>query len=208
MKPDAPNLSRAGRIYVCAVGVSGILLLAHCVTVLLRQGVPYQWGVFAALALLSGRLTVKVPGVKAFFAVSEIFIFSCVLLFGPEAGAVTLALDALVLGWHQRMGLLKTSFNLGTLSLTSWVAGTVFFRWSGVEPLFGHAAPTLALIGPLALLAIELLPHQHRAHRRRDRVRDAGPARSESGARTSSGSRPATRRAHRSRCCSSARSSR
>ena len=148
-----PNLSPAGRAYVGAVGFSGILLLAHCINVLVREGVAYQWGVFAALALMSGRLTVKVPGIKAYFAVSEIFTFSCVLLFGPEAGAVTLALDALVLGWHQRMGLLKTCFNLGALSLTSWVAGSVFFRWSGVEPLFGHASPTLPLIGPLALLA-------------------------------------------------------
>lgn len=153
MSNTAPDLSKAGRAYVGAVGFFGILLLAHCVTVLMREGVPYQWGVFAALALMSGRLTVKVPGVKAFFAVSEIFTFSCVLLFGPEAGAVTLALDALVLGWHQRMGLLKTSFNLGTLALTSWVAGTAFFKLSGVEPLFGHTAPTLPLIGPLALLA-------------------------------------------------------
>ena len=31
-------------------------------------------------------------------------------------------------GWHQRMGLLKTSFNLGTLALTSWIAGTVSSR--------------------------------------------------------------------------------
>jgi putative nucleotidyltransferase with HDIG domain len=148
-----PTLSAAGRAYVGAVGFFGILLLAHCASVLLQRGVPYQWGVFAALALLSGRLTVKVPGVKAYFAVSEIFTFSCVLLFGPEAGTVTLALDALVLGWHQRMGLLKTSFNLGTLTLTSWVAGSLFFLGSGVEPLFGRAAPTLPLIGPLALLA-------------------------------------------------------
>jgi putative nucleotidyltransferase with HDIG domain len=149
----AKDLSKAGRAYVGAVGFFGVLLLAHCANVLLHRGVPYQWGVFAALALISGRLTVKVPGVKAFFAVSEIFTFSCMLLFGPEAGAVTLALDALVLGWHQRMGLLKTAFNLGTLALTSWVAGTAFFTLSGVEPLFGQAAPTLPLIGPLALLA-------------------------------------------------------
>jgi putative nucleotidyltransferase with HDIG domain len=148
-----PDLSNAGRAYVGAVGFFGILLLAHCVSVLFREGVPYQWGVFAALALMSGRLTVKVPGIKAYFAVSEIFTFSCVLLFGPEAGAVTLALDALVLGWHQRMGLLKTAFNLGALALTSWIAGTAFFTLSGVGPLFGQAAPTLPLIGPLALLA-------------------------------------------------------
>jgi putative nucleotidyltransferase with HDIG domain len=151
-KPAA-SLSNAGRLYVGAVGFFGILLLAHCAHVLLTRGIPYQWGVFAVLALVSGRLTVKVPGVKAFFAVSEIFTFCCVLLFGPEAGAVTLALDAVVLGWHQRMGLLKTSFNLGALAFSVWLSGTLFFTWSGVEPLFGHAAPTLTLIVPLALLA-------------------------------------------------------
>src|SRR5687768_22267 len=102
---------------------------------------------------MSGRLTVKFPGIRAYFAVSEIFTFSCVLLFGPEAGTVALALDGLVLGLQQRMGVLKTSFNLGTLSLSSWIAGTIFFKWSGVAPLFGHAAPILALIVPLSLMA-------------------------------------------------------
>ena len=153
-------------------------------------------------------MTVKVPGVKAFFAVSEIFTFSCVLLFGPEAGAVTLALDALVLGWHQRMGLLKTSFNLGTLSLTSWIAGTVFFKWSGVEPLFGHAAPTLPLIGPLALLAASFYVINTGLIAGAIAFETHGPRVPRSGGRTSSGSHQATRRARRSRCCSSARSSR
>jgi putative nucleotidyltransferase with HDIG domain len=76
-----------------------------------------------------------------------------VLLFGPEAGAVTLLLDALVLGWHRRMGVLRTFFNAGTLMLSGWVSGTLFFKWSRVQPLFGHEAPTLGLIVPLALLA-------------------------------------------------------
>jgi putative nucleotidyltransferase with HDIG domain len=147
------NLSKAGRAYVSAVGFIGILLLAYCGHVLIRNGVPYQWAVFAVLALMSGRLTVKVPGVKAYFAVTEIFTFSCVLLFGAEAGAVTLALDALLIGLQQRMGVLKTVFNLGTLALSSWLAGTAFFMLSGVPPLFGHSTPAVALIGPLALLA-------------------------------------------------------
>lgn len=36
-------------------------------------------------------------GVESTFTVSEVFAFSAVLLFGPEAGAVTLASDSLVL---------------------------------------------------------------------------------------------------------------
>jgi len=50
--------------------------------------------------------------VEATFTVSEVFAFVSVLLFGPEAGAVTLALDSLVLAWHRRMGADKAAFNL------------------------------------------------------------------------------------------------
>ena len=153
MSRQIPALSRAGRAYVGAVGISGTILLAYCVQALVRDGVPYQWVLFAALALMCGRLTVKVPGVKAYFAVTEIFTFSCVLLFGPEAGAVTLATDALLIGLQRRWPLMRTAFNLGALALSSWIAGTAFFHWSGVQPLFGHATPTVALIAPLALLA-------------------------------------------------------
>ena len=153
MSRQTPALSRTGRAYVGAVGISGTILLAYCVQALVRDGVPYQWVLFATLALMCGRLTVKVPGVQAYFAVTEIFTFSCVLLFGPEAGAVTLATDALLIGLQRRWPLFRTVFNLGTLALSSWIAGTAFFHWSGVQPLFGHATPTVALIAPLALLA-------------------------------------------------------
>ena len=50
--------------------------------------------------------------VEATFTVSGVFAFVSVLLFGPEAGAVTLALDCLVLAWHRRMGLDKAPFNV------------------------------------------------------------------------------------------------
>lgn len=108
---------------------------------------------FAALTFVSGRITLVVPGVEATFTVSEIFAFTSVLLFGPEAGAVTLALDCLVLAWHRRMGLEKAAFNFANLTLAVWTSGTLFFAVSGTQPLLdnGQAAP---LIGPLALLAL------------------------------------------------------
>ena len=56
------------------------------------------------MTFVSGRITLNVPGVEATFTVSEVFAFASVLLFGPEAGAVTPALDSLVLAWHRRDG--------------------------------------------------------------------------------------------------------
>src|ERR671918_213139 len=99
--PAPPSQPRALRAYVASVAVIGCALFAYCLAHVARQGVSLEWWVFAALALISGRITLKVPGVEARFTVSEVFTFTCVLLFGPEAGAVTLALDSLVLTWHR-----------------------------------------------------------------------------------------------------------
>jgi putative nucleotidyltransferase with HDIG domain len=139
--------------YVTAVAVAGGAVFALCVARVLGQDLPTQWLVFAALTFVSGRITLKLPSLDASFTVSEVFAFTSVLLFGPEAGAVTLALDSLVLAWHRRIPLDKACFNFGNLTLAVWVSGTLFFHVSGAAPLFGHGGPSAALILPLALFA-------------------------------------------------------
>ena len=80
--------------------------------------------VFVALTVVSGRITLKVPSTSAYFSPSEMFAFTCVLLFGPEAGAITLAFDSLVLGWQRRLRPAQMLFNFGNLALSVWIAGT------------------------------------------------------------------------------------
>ena len=103
--------STALRCYVSAVSALGVALFGWCVTRVVTVGVPVEWWMFAALTFISGRITLNVPGVEATFTVSEVFAFASVLLFGPEAGAVTLALDSLVLAWHRRMGVTPCSIS-------------------------------------------------------------------------------------------------
>jgi putative nucleotidyltransferase with HDIG domain len=148
----APTRSPLGA-YVTAVAVAGSALFALCVGRAIGQDIPYQWLIFAALTFVSGRITLKVPSLDASFTVSEVFAFTSVLLFGPEAGAVTLALDSLVLAWHRRIPLDKACFNFGNLTLAVWSSGTLFFYVSGAAPLFGRGGPSAALILPLALFA-------------------------------------------------------
>jgi putative nucleotidyltransferase with HDIG domain len=141
------------RRYVTAVAVGGCALFVYCVARVAGQDLPLECLVFAALTFISGRITLKVPSLEASFTVSEVFAFSSVLLFGPEVGAVTLALDSLVLAWHRRLPTDKAAFNFGNLTLAVWLSGTLFFRVSGAEPLFGNGGPAAALILPLALFA-------------------------------------------------------
>ena len=112
-----------------------------------------QWLVITALTFATGRLTLKVPSVEARFSVSEMFAFASVLLFGPEAGAVTLAIDSLFVSGRHRMTFAQTLFNFGNLSLPVWISGSLFFLAAGTGPLAFRAAPTERLMLPLALFA-------------------------------------------------------
>src|SRR5687767_7121184 len=149
----APARPGALRAYIGAVSAAGVCLFAYCVTRIAGEGLPVEWWLFAALTFISGRITLVIPGLEARFTVSEVFAFTAVLLFGPEAGAVTLALDSLVLAWHRRMQLNKAAFNFGNLTLAVWVSGTLFFRVSGIDRLLGGGGPAAELLVPLALLS-------------------------------------------------------
>jgi putative nucleotidyltransferase with HDIG domain len=146
-------LSTGARAYIWSVAALGLLLAAYCVATLVHVGVTLQLLVFGALTILSGRVTLKVPSVAARFSPSEMFTFTCVLLFGPEAGALALAIDSLVLAWRHQWRLEQTLFNFASLTLSVWIAGTLFFRAAGVPPLAGVATLPNALLIPLAVLA-------------------------------------------------------
>lgn len=143
----------AGRAYVAAVGLGGTILFAWSAGRLARSGISIELAVFAALTIVSGRFTLKIPSINSTLSVSEMFGFTCVLLFGPEAAAVTLALDSLVLGWRRRMTREQVLFNFGNLTLAVWISGAIFFLAAGVPPLLGSNAPPGGLLVPLALLA-------------------------------------------------------
>lgn len=142
-----------GRVYIWSVATIGVALAAFCAATLVRNGISLQLLLFGALTVLGGRVTLKVPSVTARFSPSEMFTFTCVLLFGPEAGALALALDSLVLAWHHRWRLEQTLFNFATLTLSVWIAGRLFYLAAGLAQVDGASGPALGLLLPLGLLA-------------------------------------------------------
>ena len=147
------TLSRGGRVYVATVVAIGIPLGVYCVLTLIRNHVSREFLIFAALTLLSGRFTLKVPSVEAHFSPSEMFVFASVLLFGPEAGAITLAADSVLIAWQRKLTPVQTLFNFGNLALSVWLSGQLFFWMSGVPPLYIDVGQPGALIVPLLFLA-------------------------------------------------------
>src|SRR4051794_25689226 len=99
------RLSRRARLYVTSITVLGAGAIAQSAYALYAVPKGWNWFVLAVLTLLSGSATVKLPSVPATISVSETFVFTSVLLFGPAAGTVTVALDALVISlWLARRG--------------------------------------------------------------------------------------------------------
>jgi len=156
--PAAQSLSPGARGYVYSVAALGISLAAYCTFTLLHDSVPREFLVFAALTLLSGRFTLKVPSVEAHFSPSEMFTFTSVLLFGPEAGAITLAADSVLIAWQRKLTRTQTLFNFGSLALSVWISGKIFFLVARVPPLFSpetwRTVSPGGLILPLLLLAV------------------------------------------------------
>src|SRR5262245_38821763 len=92
---DALDLSAQG--FVVSVAVAGFVAIGHSVYALSSTRVTSQRFVLAALTLLSGSRTIKLPGIDASISVSETFVCTSVLLFGTAAGTLTVTLDGLII---------------------------------------------------------------------------------------------------------------
>jgi diguanylate cyclase (GGDEF)-like protein/putative nucleotidyltransferase with HDIG domain len=149
---DFRQLQPAARLYVVAVVLLGTATVAHSVHQLYVHPLGSQWFIIAALTLLTGSFTVKVPSTNASLSVSETFVFASVLLFGAAAGAITVLLECLtILFWMKPGGrsVQRVLFNLAAPAIAIWVSGTTFYWISGIQPYSQHATPLNRLFLPL-----------------------------------------------------------
>lgn len=150
------TLGPKAQLYVVAVSAGGLAVLFDCVNSLLRHPIKADWIALAALTLFSGFFTIKVPKLQARLSVSETFVFASVLLFGTCAGTLTVALDILVasLRFKQRpKEPIRVLFNVCAAAVSIWVAGNVFYWWSGILPLSERQSTLPQFFGPLIILA-------------------------------------------------------
>src|SRR5262245_61912085 len=128
--PHNNNLSRTAQVYIAAVIAAGLLAVGHSLFSLAVRPVSNQWVMLAALTLLTGSFSVKVPSIAARISVSEAFVFAAVLLYGPAVATTIVALDSLVMSlWlrrDQRFGL-RSFFNLAAVALSMWISASAFF---------------------------------------------------------------------------------
>src|SRR5207244_1677113 len=149
--------SDGARGYLGAVIILGITAVTLSLYQLYIQPLGYQWYMLAALTLVSGSATVQLPSIPASISVSETFVIASVLLFGPAAGTVMVALDGLVISFwmaRRRPEWYRALFNMAAPAISIWVASHVLFTTAGIQPLLNQQYRANFLLLPLALCAI------------------------------------------------------
>jgi diguanylate cyclase (GGDEF)-like protein/putative nucleotidyltransferase with HDIG domain len=153
----AGSLALSGRVYLGTVISSGLLAVAVSLLRLHAEPLGYQWYMLAALTFVSGSATVTLPSVPASISVSETFVFAAVLLFGPAAGTVLVALDGLVISFwmaKRRPEWYRALFNMAAPALSIWCAAHLLFYTARIEPLIRQAATINVLLVPLILFSL------------------------------------------------------
>jgi putative nucleotidyltransferase with HDIG domain len=134
------QLPTSARTYIAFVIAIGSVVVVQSFVQLFLHNIGWSWTVLALLTLVSGSATVNLPSLPAIVSVSETFVFTSVLLFGPAAGTLTVALEALAISfWSYRKGhpSYKIFFNVCAVSLTLWFGSHLYYALSPYEPLYG-----------------------------------------------------------------------
>jgi putative nucleotidyltransferase with HDIG domain len=154
--PSSTRLSINGRVYVTAVIVVGFAVISGSIYQLIARPVGWQWFLLAALTLISGSATVKLPSVPASISVSETFVIAAVLLYGPAAGTLTVALDGLVISYwiaKRRREPYRALFNMSAPALSAWCSAHLFFELAGIQPLIQAPAQLNEILPSLFVFA-------------------------------------------------------
>lgn len=144
-------------VYVPSVSAAGLLVVGHCISTLAQQPLQKELLVLAILTLFTGSFTIKIPSIPARLSVSETFVFASVLLFGPCAGTVTVAIEILVViasgTGRKTRDPLRVLFNVSSAALSIWIASQLFYLTVGTQPLATHEIKLHTLVVPLAVLS-------------------------------------------------------
>ena len=151
------RLSQSGKLYVSTVILGGSFAVVVSLYDICTSQIRYQWFVLAALTVISGSATVKLPSIPASLSVSETFVFTSVLLFGPSAGTITVALDGFIISlWlnRQRKESHRVLFNIAAPALSVWISAHVFFILAGAGPLYDRQVNLPDLLAPLFVFTL------------------------------------------------------
>jgi hypothetical protein len=150
------NESPRQRRYVWAVASAGTFAVLLSVRDLVLRPVGYEWTILAVLTAFCGAATLRMKSVAASLSVGDTVSFAAVLLFGPAAGAMMVAIDALAISLRlagRNLEPRRLIFNATAPAFAMWVAASMLYALVDVPTVIRHSELFLSLVLPLAAAA-------------------------------------------------------
>jgi len=142
--------------YLYAMIILGLGVLAYSILRVFYLDIGLQWLILALITVLTSSHSIKIPSINAKISIGDTLYFTNVLLFGVPAGVITAALDGLAgsLRSQTRTRRLRYMlFNVAAMACSAHLAGSLFFKISGIGPLFGgFGGSFIDLLIPLSIL--------------------------------------------------------
>ncbi len=148
----AGSATPALALFVAAVAAAGGVILVRA-ALALPAALDAGWGWCAVLALatiVAGQVKINVPGQPATVSVSEFFVFTMVLLFGPAPAVLAVAVDGLWTSLTQQdRRWYRALFNIAEPAIGAWAAGNAYLAVLGPAEVTG--GETRALVAVLVM---------------------------------------------------------
>lgn len=151
--------SNFGKAYLAAIPLTGLALLAWSLSEVSANPPTTGWLILTGLTALTGAFTVRIPGSVVRLSVSEPIVFLATLLYGPSAGTITAAVDALVMSLRLGQKVRtphRILFNVGALAITVYPSAVLYFRLAGLDTRAPQYGSLDTFVGPLYLFAISV----------------------------------------------------
>ena len=157
--PD--KLSTAARIATSIVTLLGILIFAYSVY---RATLQFEltWFTLVMLTGLAGNFTVTLPILKkekhsVSVAMGDVFVFLAIFFYGPYIAVLASAAEGISMNLRAKVGATyKRLFNIGQLSLVSFLIGHLFYLLEGLPNSFGLHERVLSVHFILAVVVCAL----------------------------------------------------
>ena len=156
---DGPKNKKVDKQKIRSGYLFSVALIGAAVTAFCAWRLPFGQldSKFAALALITvligSRITIKIPGERGQIAVSDIFIFLAILLFGIEAAVVLAAAEAFCSSIRFSKKAAVLFFNAGVMALSTFVtAFTIYLLFPGVSLRQGLTPNLVIALCVMALL--------------------------------------------------------
>jgi len=150
--------SKESRLYFWSMVAIGTTVSGFAVYRIYSGDTPYQWLILAGLTIVTGSLTIKLPGVNSKISLSDTLICVNLVLFGPAAGTITAALDGIFGSVRAKTASRRLEFalfNASSMAASASLGGLAFSSLVGKPVLYRvPMTPLGSLLPALALLAL------------------------------------------------------